>query len=257
MEAVYAPGTQPMDFRFRGSAKKIRGGTPLRLEVHYTPNGKETTDQTSVGFTLAKEGIHRQYVIMAPGHLADTRKNIPAGDGNFVSRGELTFDRDAELVWFMPHMHLRGKDMAFRLVYPDGKAVTILNARFDFNWQLGYEVEEPIPVTKGTRMMILAHHDNSANNPLRPDPSKAISWGETTSQEMMVPWFGVLVNGDAEPDMIASYRPGILDAPGATGKITGSVPPPVPATPAPQPQTPKPAPSVPRVDQADIGFWIK
>jgi hypothetical protein len=34
-----------------------------------------------------------------------------------------------------------------------------------------------------------------------------------TSQEMMLPWFGVIVDRDAQPDMIASYRPGDLDGP--------------------------------------------
>jgi hypothetical protein len=55
MEAVYAPGSPPLDFRYHNSAKLIRGGQQLRIEVHYTPNGKETTDQTMVGFTLAPE----------------------------------------------------------------------------------------------------------------------------------------------------------------------------------------------------------
>ena len=45
MEAVYAPGSQPLDFRYHNSAKLIRAGKPIRIEVHYTPNGKETTDK--------------------------------------------------------------------------------------------------------------------------------------------------------------------------------------------------------------------
>jgi hypothetical protein len=32
-----------------------------------------------------------------------------------------------------------------------------------------------------------------------------------TSQEMMLPWFGVVVDGDAQPDQIATYRPGDFD----------------------------------------------
>src|SRR5262249_23678830 len=42
MEAIYAPGTQPLNFSYTNSAKLIPGGKPLRLEVHYTPNGKAT-----------------------------------------------------------------------------------------------------------------------------------------------------------------------------------------------------------------------
>jgi hypothetical protein len=211
MEAVYAPGSPPLDFRYSNSAKLIQAGRPIRLEVHYTPNGKETTDRTMVGFTLAKAPSQRRFVIMAPEHLVDARKPIQAGAPNWETRGELTFNQDAELVWFMPHMHLRGKDMTFQLIYPDGRKETVLSAKFNFHWQLGYEVENPIKVTKGTRMVVTAHHDNSANNPSNPSPDKDAVWGEMTSQEMMLPWFGVVVDRAAQPDKIASYRPGDFD----------------------------------------------
>jgi len=213
MEAVYAPGSQPLDFRYTDSAKLIPGGKPIRIEVHYTPNGKETTDKTMVGFTLAKGPAARQFVIMAPEHLVDIRKPIPAGDGNWETSGELTFEQDADLVWFMPHMHLRGKDMTFRLIYPNGRDETVLSAKFDFHWQLGYESERPIKVPKGTRMIVTAHHDNSVANRSNPAPAQIVGWGEMTSQEMMLPWFGVIVDRDAKPDMIASYKPGDLDGP--------------------------------------------
>jgi len=213
MEAVYAPGTQPLDFRYTDSAKLIPGGKPIRLEVHYTPNGKVTMDKTMVGFTLAKAPAKRQFVIMAPEHLVDIRKPIPAGAANYETIGELTFTRDADLAWFMPHMHLRGKDMSYRLIFPDGREQTVLKANYNFHWQLGYELEKPIKVTKGTRMVVTAHHDNSANNSLNPAPDQTVSWGEMTSSEMMLPWFGVIVDRDAKPEMIAQYKPGDLDGP--------------------------------------------
>jgi len=223
MEAIYAPGSPPLDFRFSGSAKLIPGGKPLRIEVHYTPNGKETTDQTTVGFTLAKAPAQRRFVIMAPEHLVDDRRPIPAGEANWETSGELTFNQDAELVWFMPHMHLRGKDMTFRLIYPNGREETLLSARFNFHWQLGYEVERPIKVPKGARMVVTAHHDNSATNRLNPAPGQPAHWGEMTSEEMMLPWFGVVVEGDARPEMIASYRPGHLDSSSAPA-LQGAAP---------------------------------
>jgi hypothetical protein len=58
-------------------------------------------------------------------------------------------------------------------------------------------------------MRIVAHHDNSANNPMNPAPGVAVGWGELTGQEiMMLPWFGVVVDKDSEPRNIATYRPG-------------------------------------------------
>ena len=223
MEAVYAPGTQPLDFHYTNSAKLIPGGRPIRLEVHYTPNGKVTTDQTKVAFTLAKVPAQRRFIMMAPEHLVDSRKPIPAGDGNWETRGELTFNQDADLVWFMPHMHLRGKDMTFRLVFPDGREQTVLSTKFNFNWQLGYEVEKPIKLTRGTRMIVTAHHDNSANNPMNPTPGQAVPWGEMTAQEMMLPWFGVVVDRAATPDTIATYRPGDLDGINPQGRVDGAL----------------------------------
>ena len=213
MEAVYAPGSQPLDFRYTDSAQLIKGGQPIRIEVHYTPNGNETTDRTMVGFTLAKAPAKRQFVMMAPEHLVDIRKPIPAGAANYETVGELTFSQDAELAWFMPHMHLRGKDMTYRLIFPDGSEQTVLKADFNFHWQLGYELNTPIKVPKGTRMVVTAHHDNSANNALNPTPNQPVGWGEMTAQEMMLPWFGVIVDRDAKPEMIAKYKPGDLDGP--------------------------------------------
>ena len=211
MDAIYAPGSQPIDFRYTDSAKLIPAGAPIQLEVHYTPNGKVSADQTRIGFTLAKAPPSRRFVIMAPEHLVDIRKPIPAGASNWETKGELVFEQDAELAWFMPHMHLRGKDMTYQLIQPDGREETVLTARFNFNWQLGYELSKPIRVTKGTRLVVTAHHDNSANNRMNPSPDTVLNWGEMTSQEMMLPWFGVIVDSDAQPDAIAHYKPGDLD----------------------------------------------
>jgi hypothetical protein len=208
MEAVFAPGAPPLDFRFHNSAKLIPGGRPIRIEVHYTPNGKAASDQTMIGFTLATEPAKRRFVMMAPTTLVEKDSfRLPAGASNWKSTGEIIFTENAELVWFMPHMHLRGKDMTFQLLYPNGRTETVLKTKFNFLWQLGYEVETPIRIPKGTKMIVTAHHDNSANNPFNPDPTQNVRWGELTSQEMVLPWFGVVVDRAVDPDKIAFYRP--------------------------------------------------
>ena len=62
-------------------------------------------------------------------------------------------------------------------------------------------------------MVVTAHHDNSANNASNPTPNQPVAWGEMTAQEMMLPWFGVIVDRGTKPEMIATYKPGDLDGP--------------------------------------------
>jgi hypothetical protein len=54
---------------------------------------------------------------------------------------------------------------------------------------LTYFFREPIAAPKGSKLEILAHHDNSANNKFNPDPTKEVRWGEQTWDEMMIGYF--------------------------------------------------------------------
>lgn len=86
-------------------------------------------------------------------------------------------------------MHLRGKDMQYEAFYPDGRRETLLSVpAFDFHWQTVYRLEKPLPIPKGTRLVVTAHFDNSARNPYNPDASAAVRWGDPTYDEMMVGW---------------------------------------------------------------------
>jgi hypothetical protein len=94
----------------------------------------------------------------------------------------------------MPHMHLRGKDFKYTVVYPDGRDEVILNVpRYDFNWQLSYEFTQPLTLPAGSRIDCVAHFDNSANNKYNPDPTQEVKWGDQTWEEMMIGWFTYLL----------------------------------------------------------------
>lgn len=206
LDAIYVPGAPPDDYRLHGAAKLVPAGSDFIIQMHYTPNGTATTDQTRVGFTIAKEKPSRQLVTIVPTAPRDAAHfHIPPGDPNWEARAEVVFLQDAELVWFLPHMHLRGKDMTYRLIYPSGVSETVLSVKYDFNWQLACDVKTPIPVPKGTRLEAVAHYDNSANNRFNPDPSKEVWWGDQTMEEMMVPYFGVLVKPGVKHHKIVAY----------------------------------------------------
>src|SRR5260370_41828299 len=87
-------------------------------------------------------------------------------------------------------MHFRGKDMQCEAVRPDGARETLfLVPNYNFNWQTEYLLKHRVPIPKGTKIVITAHFDNSANNPYNPDPSKAVRWGGPSYEEMMDGWF--------------------------------------------------------------------
>jgi hypothetical protein len=179
---AYAPGDMPAVYP-DGVAKKLPKGSILYFQLHYTPNGVEATDLSSVGLVFATE---------PPKHEAKTRgianrMVIPPGADNYEVTSASTFARDAEIVSLMPHMHLRGKDFSYRVVYPDGKTETLLVVpHYDFGWQSIYRLEKPLRVPAGSRIECTAHFDNSAGNPNNPDPKKTVRWGEQTWDEMMI-----------------------------------------------------------------------
>jgi hypothetical protein len=204
LEAVYVPGIQPHDYRVHGAANLIKANSDIVIQLHYTPNGKDVVDVTKIGFTLAKEPPKRRFIMYSPQTPQIANRDvfrIPAGDPNWKSPPvDGKFNVDAELVWFMPHMHVRGKDMTYTLTHPTGESEVVLSVpKYDFEWQLGYETAKPIQVKKGAKLHVDAHYDNSANNKFNPDPTKDVFSGTQTWEEMMAAFFGVVVDVDVDP----------------------------------------------------------
>ena len=112
---------------------------------------------------------------------------VPPHDPHYRAEATFGFRADARILSFAPHMHWRGKDYRYEVIYPDGKRETLLSVpRWDFNWQNVYRFQEPVKVPKGARLHAVAHWDNSAANPLNPDPKKTVRFGLQTWEEMMV-----------------------------------------------------------------------
>src|SRR5438132_5418673 len=186
-----APGEMPLIFP-AGYAKKIPAGSDLMFEMHYTPNGVAQKDRSSVGLVFAREEPRAEVHVMP---LADTSFRFPAAEDNVKVKQSWTFQRNIHLMAFMPHMHLRGKDFLYEAIYPDGQQEILLSVpHYNFNWQSAYRVAEPIRIPKGAKVHCVAHFDNSAKNPNNPDPSKVVSWGEQTWEEMMIGWMDYVLD---------------------------------------------------------------
>jgi hypothetical protein len=63
--------------------------------------------------------------------------------------------------------------------------------RYNWHWQLWYNLAEPLALPKGARIACTAHFDNSANNSDNADPAKEVTWGDQSWDEMMVGFFNL------------------------------------------------------------------
>ncbi len=186
---VYAPGSSPDQWP-DGMAKFVPAGSDLVFQMHYTTNGKSDEDQTGIGLVFAKAPPKQRVITL---QLNNHALLIPPGADDFRVEVQGTLPNDATLLSLFPHMHLRGKRFEYDIVHNDGSVETLLRVNYHFHWQLSYRLSEPRPLKAGTRLRAIAWYDNSRNNPHNPDPEKTVTWGDQTSDEMMVGFFDVAV----------------------------------------------------------------
>jgi len=181
----YVPGGQPMDLtKFdNGVAYKLPAGSALGLQIHYTTTGQEQKSRIQVGLRFPRENVRKQLYHF----VLDPRGwKIPPGDPAFRIQSSHQLKRDADLLGIFTHMHVRGRDMTFYACDLQGGRETLLQiANYNFEWQLGYEIEPGSKLyPKGTRIEAIAHFDNSSFNPYNPDPKATVEYGPQTVDEM-------------------------------------------------------------------------
>ncbi|MBS0204232.1 MAG: redoxin domain-containing protein [Planctomycetes bacterium] len=190
---AYAPGHDALTFA-EGFGKRIPAGSRLKFQMHFTPNGTATQDQTRLGFIFTdREPAHLVHV----SGIANPKLSIPPGADNHAVNATQTVHADTMVMAFFPHMHLRGKAFRYEALYPDGKKELLLDVpRYDFNWQLSYRLAEPLVLPKGTTLQLTGWFDNSRNNPANPDPTRTVKWGPQTFDEMMLGYVEYYTIGD-------------------------------------------------------------
>ena len=205
--AEYVPGIPPLVLP-KGYALRLPAGADIMLQVHYTPNGKATSDRSQLGFVFAKEAPEYQVITYG---MAAPVLNIPPYDPNYEVKAVATLGIDVRLLGINPHMHLRGKSSEVTITYPDGRTEPLLRVpKYDFNWQITYEPADELRLPAGTRLNAVSYYDNSVNNPFNPDPSKEVHWGDQTYDEMMAVFMHLAFPANIDPRMLyrrPSYPP--------------------------------------------------
>jgi hypothetical protein len=173
-----------------GVGRLLQANQDLILQMHYTTNGEAALDKTQVGLKFLTEP---PAMVQRGGSVIQPRFVIPAGAPAHEVRGSRVLQQDTVITSFTPHMHVRGKDMTYTAKYPDGRTEVLLSVpKYDFNWQITYQLKEAKRMPKGTEIEVVAHFDNSPQNKFNPDPTKDVRWGDQTWEEMMIGFWGTV-----------------------------------------------------------------
>jgi len=177
--------------------------------AHYTMIGKSFSDRSRIGFWFQKDrrfevlsnfGTARSQIVQGK-ELIDSKEtpNVTSGTSavgpavpvippfakDWAITAITTYPDDVTLYTMYPHMHLRGKEMHYVLTYPDGREQVILSVpNYDFNWQVFYELKEPLKVPAGSTIKTVGSYDNSPRNKWASEPQKEVYWSEQSWDEM-------------------------------------------------------------------------
>jgi copper type II ascorbate-dependent monooxygenase-like protein len=189
----YAPGMSQTVLE-PGTIKKIPAGSKILLQLHYSKvAGSVQKDRSSVGLIFAKASSEKQLLTRS---IANGYFLIPPGAERHRTTACWTTKEDIHIVNLMPHMHHRGAAMDFKAIYPDGRTEVLLNVpNYSFSWQTVYYTAKPIPIPKGTKILVTGYFDNSSKNKYNPDPTQAVRFGEPTYDEMMVGMVEYTIDG--------------------------------------------------------------
>lgn len=192
----WAPGAMPRPSP-EGTAKILKKGSDLVLQLHFHPTGKEEAEQSQIGLYFSKEPPKRTLAALT---LRSRKLDIPAGEKAFKVKESTTTTIDLEAVGIVPHAHLLAHDIKCNAYLPDGSVTPLIWIKdWDFNWQGQYQYEKPVKLPKGTKIEMEFTYDNSTENPRNPSkPPKRVTWGEQTTDEMALCWVQVMPANESD-----------------------------------------------------------
>ncbi|MFV8755655.1 monooxygenase [Nannocystaceae bacterium ST9] len=206
--ASWAPGGLGTVFP-DGTGVRIDPGSRLVVQLHYnTASADPVADQTALSFMLA-ESVERPLVNQPLTNPAWPTgldpMTIPAGDPDVTHAVEIALDsplwaaqiaetgvqagEDVLLHAAGLHMHNLGVRARMSIVRAGGADDCVVEIpSWDFGWQGGYELIEPLRISAGDQISLQCWWDNSAENQPILDGELAepidVEWGEGTRDEM-------------------------------------------------------------------------
>lgn len=189
----WAPGAAAKYFP-ANIGKNLPAGADILVQMHYAPTSIAQTDSSSINLFYDRDNqVTRleQITAISPMDLMNGPFIIPANTVR-TFKGRMRVSNDVSLLSVFPHMHLIGKDWTVYAVKPGNDTVNLISIpEWDFNWQGFYYFPRLIKLPANSWIYAEATFDNRASNPNNPNtPPQPMSWGENTTDEMYLCYFG-------------------------------------------------------------------
>jgi hypothetical protein len=178
---LYSPGLEAMVWR-DGYGKFFPKGTRISFQMHYNAIGTATEDRSRIGFKFATTPVHTRVNTTI---VLNNTLVVPPMVQKHEVVAAFQFPTEARIHGLRPHMHLRAQLGTASLIRPDGNRTVLLHIpKWDDGWQNYYVLSRPERVARGSVLEYLASYDNSPANPLNPDPTRPVPWGQQVWDEM-------------------------------------------------------------------------
>ena len=202
-----------------GTGMRVPTDGHIAWNLHYFPVGAEGSgDVVEVGLWFYPDGERPEletageamFRVDGLNGMARGQDIVIPPHGYQVLQGTHVLDSPAIIHSYRPHMHMRGRVMTMEAIYPDGRKEVLSQVdRYNHNWQISYiytDESQPI-LPKGTVLQFSSVFDNTANNPINPDPEQWVVFGRRGVDEMNHAWLGMTyINEEQYGSAIAERR---------------------------------------------------
>ncbi len=206
---AWAPGSVGIEFP-EGTGLLVEPGSAVILEMHFnTGIGREGSDQSSVLLQTAATVERRAAILPVanPDWSTERTMDIPAGRADVAH--EVVFNplvatlflrelapwlasQPLEIHGAGLHMHYLGTRAQMEIIRDDDERDCVIEIpEWDFDWQSGYIMREPVPfdTTKDSLRLECRWDNTDANQPVIDGvqrPAADVNWGNNSDDEMCI-----------------------------------------------------------------------